>query len=86
MFTLDFEATPAEFLVYDGVFTDLALGRLKSGESQEISTSLCFLACGQFELSAQVRIVGSLETEGRVARTHITAIVTDDRHVMSQVL
>ncbi|KAF9533009.1 TRAPP II complex [Crepidotus variabilis] len=78
VFTLDLEATPSEHLIYEGIFSELAIGRLQSGESKEISTTLCFLACGRFELSAKARGFGSSETEGRVARTHISAIVTED--------
>jgi len=78
VFTLDLEASPSEYLIYEGVLTELAVGRLNSGETREISTSVCFLACGRFELSAQVRGFGNSETERRGARTHITAIVTED--------
>lgn len=76
--TLDLEVSPAEYLVYEGVFTDLPVGGLQSGEARELSVSLCFLSCGQFEISGQVRGVGQ-EAEGRMARTHMTAIVTEAR-------
>ncbi|KAJ3516627.1 hypothetical protein NLJ89_g1004 [Agrocybe chaxingu] len=54
VFTLDLEANPSEYLIYEGVLTDLPVGRLQSGEFREIVTSLCFLSSGHFELSAQV--------------------------------
>lgn len=76
VFTLDIEVSPAEYLVYEGVLTDLPLGRLKTGESKEFKVFLCFLSCGRFEISGQVRGVGP-EAEGRVARTHMTAMVTE---------
>ncbi|KAF8964707.1 TRAPP II complex [Flammula alnicola] len=78
VFTIDLEASPSEYLVYEGVLTELPVGRLQSGESREITTSLCFLATGRFEISAQVRSFGTSETDSRVARTHVTAIVKED--------
>ena len=78
VFTLDFEATPTEYLVYEGVFTDVAIGRLKGGESREVSTPLCFLSCGRYEISAQVRGVDNSKTEGRLAKTYISVIVKND--------
>ena len=76
VFTLDLEVSPSEYLVYEGVFTDIPVGCLGSGEIRGISVSLCFLSCGRFEISGQVRGLGS-ETEGRIARTHMTAVVTE---------
>jgi hypothetical protein len=74
VFTLDIDVSPAEYLVYEGVFTDLPVGCLKSGETREFSMFLCFLSYGRFEISGQVRGV-SPEAEGRIARTHMTAVV-----------
>jgi len=76
IFALDLEVSPSEYLVYEGVFTDLPVGRLGSGEIREISVSLCFLSCGRFEISGQVRGVGP-DVEGRIARTLMTAVVTE---------
>lgn len=78
VFALDFEATPSEYLVYEGVFTDVAVGRLMTGESREISMLLCFLSCGRYEICAQVRGVDSPETDGRLAKTFTTVIVESD--------
>jgi len=78
VFALDLEVSPSEYLVYEGVFTDLPVGRLEGGETREISVSLCFLSCGRFEISGQVRRVGP-DVEGRTVRTHMTAIVTEAR-------
>lgn len=67
-----------EHIVYEGVLTDLPVGQLQSGETREIVTCLCFLACGRFEVLAKVRSLGTPETESRVARTHVIAIVKKD--------
>jgi len=76
VFTLDLEIYPSEYLVYEGIFTDIPVGCLGSGEFRETSVSLCFLSCGRFEISGEIRAVG-LEMEGRIARTHMTAVVTE---------
>jgi hypothetical protein len=78
VFTMDLEASPSEYLIYEGVLTDLPVGRLESGESKEITTSICFLTSGHFEISGLIRGFGGTETDSRVARTHITAILRDD--------
>ncbi|KAF8201813.1 transport protein particle complex subunit, partial [Pholiota molesta] len=78
VFTLDYEANPSEHLVFEGVLTDLPVGRLESGESREIVSSLCFLACGRFEILAKARSYGASEADSRVARTHAIAIVKGD--------
>jgi hypothetical protein len=69
------ETTPLEYVLHEGVLTDLPIGRLQSGESREITTSLCFLTAGRFEISAQVRGFGAFETDNRQTRTYITAVV-----------
>ncbi|KAF8163323.1 TRAPP II complex [Crassisporium funariophilum] len=79
VFTLDLETNPSEYVVHEGVLTDLAVGRLKTGESREITTSLCFLASGRFDISALVRDFGSSEPDSRIARAHVTAIVVEDK-------
>lgn len=78
VFTLDYEANPSEHLVFEGVLTELPVGRLESGESREIVSSLCFLACGRFEILAKARSYGASEADSRVARTHVIAIVKGD--------
>uniref|UniRef100_A0A8H8CM97 Transport protein particle subunit trs120 n=1 Tax=Psilocybe cubensis TaxID=181762 RepID=A0A8H8CM97_PSICU len=78
VFTMELEANPSEYIIYEGVLNDLPVGRLESGESREITTSVCFLASGHFEISALVRGFGGATADSRVARAHITAILKDD--------
>lgn len=75
---MDLEANPSEYIIYEGVLTDLPVGRLESGESREITTSVCFLASGHFEISALVRGFGGATADSRVARAHITAMLKDE--------
>ncbi|KAF4614895.1 hypothetical protein D9613_003081 [Agrocybe pediades] len=77
VFTLDFEINPVEYVIFEGVLTDLPVGRLENGESKEVTTSLCFLTSGQFEISAQVRGFGGTEADTRIARNHISVVLKD---------
>lgn len=75
IFTMDLEVNPPEYVIHEGVITDLPIGRLKNEECREVKTSLCFLASGRFEISAMVRCFGSSGVDSRTARAHITAVV-----------
>jgi hypothetical protein len=75
VFTVDFTVEPAEYVVHEGIMSDLPVGRLESGECRDVAITLCFHTFGHFELSVQVQSFGT--TESRVAKSHLTAIVTD---------
>lgn len=76
VFTADFTVEPAEYVVHEGIMSDLPVGRLNSGESTDITMTLCFHTFGDYELSVEVQSFGTPET--RVARSHITAVVVDE--------
>lgn len=77
VFTMDLEVNPSEYVLHEGVITDLAIGCLEHGEHREVTTSLCFLASGRFDISAIVRCFGTSDVESRTARAHTTAIVVE---------
>jgi len=77
VFTIDLEVNPPEYVIYEGVITDLAIGRLNNGECREVTTSLCFLASGRFDISAVVRCFGTSGMDSRTARAHTTVIVME---------
>ena len=77
IFTMDLEINPPEYVIHEGVITDLAIGHLKNGESREVITSLCFLASGRFDISAVVRCFGISGVDSRTARAHTTAVVKE---------
>ncbi|KAF7294900.1 hypothetical protein MIND_01027900 [Mycena indigotica] len=64
VFTLDFDLQSSPDVVFEGLFREVPIGRLESGESREIETGLCFLAYGRYEISAEAKIVGSTESKG----------------------
>jgi hypothetical protein len=75
--TMDLEVNPPEYVIHEGVITDLAIGRLNNGESREVITSLCFLASGRFDISAVVRCFGTSGVDNRTTRAHTTAVVKE---------
>ena len=77
VFTMDLNVNPSEYVIHEGVITDLAIGRLKHGESREVTTSLCFLASGRFDISAVVRCFGISGVDSRTARAHTMVVVME---------
>jgi hypothetical protein len=69
---------PAEHTVFEGVLTDIPLGRLDVGESREVETIVCFLSSGRFEIGADVRRLGTAEGGDRtVGVGQLKAIVQE---------
>ena len=75
IFTVDLEVNPSEYVIHEGVITDLAIGRLKSRECREVTASLCFLASGRFDIFAVVRCFDTSGVDSRTARGYTTAVV-----------
>ncbi|KAG6909694.1 hypothetical protein DXG01_015895 [Tephrocybe rancida] len=76
VFTMDMDMEPSEHVVYEGILTELAVGRLESGESRDIDTAICFLANGRFEISAEVRSFDAPRSDtDRAGIGHLIAIV-----------
>lgn len=69
---------PSEHVVHEGVLSELSIGRLESGESLKLDTAVCFLACGRFEISADVRAFDSPRIDARAGIGHLIAIVRED--------
>lgn len=66
---------PSEHVVHEGFLADIAVGDLKSGESREVETALCFLTYGRFEVSAEVRAFQPSQLESRAGVGQLIAIV-----------
>lgn len=63
---------PPEHALYEGVLSDIPIGRLDIGTSQEVEIPVTFVACGRFELSAEVVIP---EIRSRVGQARLKAVV-----------
>lgn len=75
---MDLEMEPSEHVIHEGVLSELAVGRLESGESREVETAVCFLAYGRFEISADVRAFDSPWGDTRAGLGHLVAVVRAD--------
>ncbi|KAA1471141.1 hypothetical protein DENSPDRAFT_775745 [Dentipellis sp. KUC8613] len=75
--TLDFGMEPSEYVIQEGILSDVPVGRLAQGESYETETPLCFVACGRFELTAEARVLGASGDDARVGFGQLHAIVEE---------
>ncbi|KAF7323014.1 hypothetical protein HMN09_00081100 [Mycena chlorophos] len=64
VFTVDFDLQSSPDVIFEGLFREVPIGRLESGESREIETGICFLAYGRYEIGVEAKIVGSNESKG----------------------
>jgi len=72
---MDIELDPGDAVVHDGVLSDIPVGEIGSGDSKTVTTGLCFIASGTFEVSARLRC--AQEAEGASVRAYITAVVAE---------
>ncbi|KAI0062282.1 hypothetical protein BV25DRAFT_1945461 [Artomyces pyxidatus] len=78
LLSLDLSMDPSDHVIQEGILSDIPLGRLGHGETQEVETPLCFVSCGRFEMHADVRILGTRHEEGKVGFGILKAVVDDD--------
>ncbi|KAI0079931.1 Trs120-domain-containing protein [Panus rudis PR-1116 ss-1] len=65
---LDFHLEPMRYTLYEGVPTDIPLGRLKPGSSKEIEIPVAFISSGRFEITAIVRTLDQPKDRGKVGQ------------------
>lgn len=46
--------SPSQHVIYQGALTDIPVGRLQTGATQEVELPMTFVSCGDFELHADV--------------------------------
>jgi hypothetical protein len=63
---------PIEHIIYEGILSDVPVGRLERGESREVDITICFLSYGRFEIGAEVQGLG---VSGRAGVGQLTADV-----------
>lgn len=66
---------PSHHVVYEGVLSNIPVGRLESRESYEFDTPVTFLSSGKFDLSADVRIPSQSGDKGQFGRGQLKAVV-----------
>ncbi|KAG8836757.1 hypothetical protein FRC18_010798 [Serendipita sp. 400] len=61
---LSIAANPLEYFHVEGTLMDIPIGRVESKASKEVEIPVCFVAEGQFEFVAEVRILGDQARSG----------------------
>lgn len=75
--TLDLIFDPAEQVLWEGVLSNMAMGKLKPDETKTVEVPLCFLCTGRFEIGAEVRIMGAMKNS-RAGASRICISVRED--------
>lgn len=75
--TLDLIFDPAEQVLWEGVLSNMAIGKLKPDETKTVEVPLCFLCTGRFEIGAEVRIMGAMK-DSRAGASRICVSVRED--------
>ncbi|KAI0797912.1 TRAPP II complex [Abortiporus biennis] len=73
--TANMAIEPAQHVVYEGVLSEIPVGRLESGQSAEFELPLTFVASGRFHLESHIRILGSSRERADAGWSHLQAIV-----------
>lgn len=66
---------PSEHIIYEGVLSAIPIGRLESGESNEVELAICFLSYGCFEISVEVRPLGAAHDDSRVGAAQLKVAI-----------
>lgn len=75
--TLDLIFDPAEQVLWEGVLSNMAIGKLKPDETKTVEVPLCFLCTGRFEIGAEVRMMGAMK-DSRAGASRICISVRED--------
>lgn len=66
---------PFHHLIYEGVLSDIPVGRLGSRESYEFDTPIAFVSSGKFDITAEVCIPLLPGDKSRFGRGQLKAVV-----------
>lgn len=75
---LNLSTSPEEHVLLQGSLTDIALGRVGSGQSQVVEVSLCFLSLGYFEIAVEARQLDVMGEKRQTGVARLWAIVQED--------
>lgn len=75
---LNVSTSPEELVLSQGSLTDIALGRVGSGQSQVVEVSLCFLSLGYFEIAVEARQLDITGEKRQTGVARLRAIVKED--------
>lgn len=75
---LNLSTSHEEYVLSQGSLTDIALGRVESGQSKTAEVPLCFLNDGDFEIAVEARQLGTMGENRRTGTARLWAIVKED--------
>lgn len=64
MLALSLALSPADYVLNEGILSDIPLGRIESGATGSIEMGLCFVACGLFNIVAEARCITGHQSYG----------------------
>ena len=74
-FSLNLLLDPIEHVLYEGLSSDIPIGRLRSRETVEFDTPVTFISCGRFEMSGMLTDSDHLGDSDRLGRGFLKAVV-----------
>jgi hypothetical protein len=74
---VDLNMDPADHIIYEGVLSNIPLGRMESEGTREVEIPLCFLSQGRFEICAEVQILGAPRSERKAGVGQLRAVVRE---------
>jgi hypothetical protein len=75
---VNLDVDPADHIIYEGILSNIPLGRIESGETGEVETAVCFLSQGRFEICAEVHILGAPRSERKAGVGQLRAVVREE--------
>lgn len=77
---MNLSLSPSEHVLYEGVLSDIPVGRLDSGKEGEIEMGICFVSEGRFDIHAEVRLVGcDAEEDAKAGEGDLRVFVRDSQ-------
>jgi hypothetical protein len=70
---------PNEHVLYDGVLSDIPVGKLESGEEREVEFGVCFVSEGRFDVRAEAWVVdGAADEDSKVGGGEVRMFVRSE--------
>ena len=71
--------SPSEHVLYEGVQSDIPVGKLNSGEERQVELGICFVSEGRFDLRAEAWLVGyDVDENAKAGEGGLRVLVRDD--------
>jgi trafficking protein particle complex subunit 9 len=78
--TMNVMMSPSDHVLYQGVQSNIPVGRLTSGEEREVEIGLCFVSEGRFDLHAEALLVGcDADDDAKAGEGALRVFVRDDQ-------